>query len=561
MHALSIPAVRRADVAAQAWRERLVVCGLVVTGLVTLFVSLGSFRALGSHEVLAVVPAETMLRTGDWIVPDYGGIPRLKKPPLAYWLIAASGAIFGGLTEFTSRLPAAVSAALLALLVGRWAARWHGRPIGYAAALVQLTSVWVVMYGRKAEIDMALCLATTAATYLIADQPEGERGRRSFWRWAAVYLLLAAGWLCKFHYAAVMVLLPAFAHALIERRWGRLKSLLNPIGLSLLAAAVIVWPWLVAQRLPGAWDVWQRETLGRAMGELGHHRPIYYYLPKLAWMAVPWTPLAVVAAPESWRRAWSGRNPRERFLWVWIGVQLAVISLMPNKHTHYLMAMLPAVSLLAARGLWLTAAGFIDGRRRLSSRAANGWCAASVLGGSAVTLVVTLCWPGQWLSAVAFGSVFAVVGAIGFRRLAKGQVFEAAAATWFNLLACSLIALFWILPGRDPRAGLVDAAASLRRHAGPDATVCVYRMDRIGLIHYLGHPSFRRETEPGLLAAATPGRPLDVIGYTDYLDELAAHGELKWVRTWHRSGTRDFPEAADVSHVVFTPRMRNDESR
>jgi 4-amino-4-deoxy-L-arabinose transferase-like glycosyltransferase len=388
--------------------------------------------------------------------------------------------------------------------------------------------------------------------YLVADQPEDERGRLSFGRWAAVYLLLSVGWLCKFHYAAAMVLLPAVVHALTERRWRRLKCLLNPVGLALLLAAVTVWPWLVMQRLPGAWDVWQRETLGRAIGELGHHRPIYYYLPKLAWMALPWTPLAIIAAPASWRRAWSGRDSRERFLWLWIGTQLAAISLMPNKHTHYLMATLPAVSLLAARGRWLMVTRLVDGRWRLSSRAARGWCVACGLGGLAAALAVARRWPEQVVPAIVFGTVFAVVGSIGFLRLARGQVFEAAAATWVNLLACSVIAVFWILPGRDPRAGLVDAAASLRRAAGPDATVCVYRMDKIGLIHYLGGPSFRRETEPDLLAAAIPGMPLHVIGYTGYLDELADDGELKWVRTWPRSGTRDFPEAADVSHVVFT---------
>ena len=42
---------------------------------------------------------------------------------------------------------------LLAVLVGFWAGRWYGRTAGLGAALVQLTSAWVIIYARKAEVD------------------------------------------------------------------------------------------------------------------------------------------------------------------------------------------------------------------------------------------------------------------------------------------------------------------------------------------------------------------------------------------------------------------------
>ena len=36
-----------------------------------------------------------MLRSGDWIVPTQNGLPFFHKPPLFYWLTAASMQLFG----------------------------------------------------------------------------------------------------------------------------------------------------------------------------------------------------------------------------------------------------------------------------------------------------------------------------------------------------------------------------------------------------------------------------------------------------------------------------------
>jgi 4-amino-4-deoxy-L-arabinose transferase-like glycosyltransferase len=53
-----------------------------------------------------------------------------------------------------------------------WAKRWYGPRVGIAAVFVQLTSLWFMVFARKAEIDMLLCLFTTLALFLIADKPE-----------------------------------------------------------------------------------------------------------------------------------------------------------------------------------------------------------------------------------------------------------------------------------------------------------------------------------------------------------------------------------------------------
>ena len=62
-----------------------------------------------TQEVRVVETAREMLASGDWLLPRLNGELRLQKPPLAYWLTAASYRASGRVDEFTARLPAALA--------------------------------------------------------------------------------------------------------------------------------------------------------------------------------------------------------------------------------------------------------------------------------------------------------------------------------------------------------------------------------------------------------------------------------------------------------------------
>src|SRR5471030_1020796 len=87
----------------------------------------------------AEIPRE-MLATGDWITPRLDGVNYFEKPPLVYWVTAASEAIFGQ-NEWAVRAVPALFAALGVLLTYAVARRLHGRTAGLAAAAVLGTSV------------------------------------------------------------------------------------------------------------------------------------------------------------------------------------------------------------------------------------------------------------------------------------------------------------------------------------------------------------------------------------------------------------------------------------
>lgn len=513
--------------------------------LVLLFCRLGSGRTLGSHEAFAIVPAREMLASGDWVVPRYGGLPRLQKPPLAYWVVATSARLCGGLDEFSARLPAAVSALLLAALVGCWAGRWYGPRVGFAAAVVQATSVWSATYARKVEVDMLQCLLSTGAAFLIATQPESEPRGRAFLRWTGISALLSVAWLAKFHYAAAMILVPAVVWWGWTRRFRAVLQLLNPVGLAMLAAAAIVWPRLLVQRVPDAWDILRTETIGRAVGELSRD-PVWFYLPRLFALTLPWGPLALPAIRRSLSAIRETGDSREKFLWAWFGTGLAIVTASSTKHPQYLFAVLPVWSLLGGRGMVL-------GLEHLAARPPGRPLRSAALSGLAAVAGLCVAVPAclaKWphlappiyaMAGLLVGSVALLAGLVAARRLvAAGHVVAAAGIVGQIVLATS------ILPAQDHRAPGARFAREMRRMLGPETPCGAHAVGMDPVVYYLGDPVFRTESPRDVAARLARDGRLHLVVQESDVAELVPCGR---VRTLARCEIR--PDEARPKHPPF----------
>src|SRR3954471_15265504 len=75
---------------------------------------LGSLEIKG-EEGRRILPAVTMLDTGNYLVPQVGSEPYFRKPPLVNWLVAASFKLTGIRNEWTARLPSVFSVLIVAL--------------------------------------------------------------------------------------------------------------------------------------------------------------------------------------------------------------------------------------------------------------------------------------------------------------------------------------------------------------------------------------------------------------------------------------------------------------
>src|SRR3972149_917471 len=127
---------------------------LVVALSMPLFlVGINSIPFRDPDEGLYATIGKEMVESGDWVTPRFNGLRYLEKPPLYYWLTAATFALFG-FSEWGVRLWSAAGAmatALFAALLGREA---FGARVGTLAGLVCASSLGIFFYGRFAGVDM-----------------------------------------------------------------------------------------------------------------------------------------------------------------------------------------------------------------------------------------------------------------------------------------------------------------------------------------------------------------------------------------------------------------------
>jgi 4-amino-4-deoxy-L-arabinose transferase-like glycosyltransferase len=194
------------------------------------------------EAIYGVIARNLLSRPG--LTLYYAGQPWFEKPPLLFWLMAASSSLFG-LTEFALRLPSAlfgISAIALQYLAGRQLA---GRLAGVAAALFLLGVPQFVAYSRLAMMDVPLMTLGMMSFVLLL---YGERKR-----WATVLAGIPFGLAILTKSAAAFLFFPgllALALALHGFGFFRCREAILAAALALVIA------------LP--WHIWAALTYGRS---------------------------------------------------------------------------------------------------------------------------------------------------------------------------------------------------------------------------------------------------------------------------------------------------------
>lgn len=318
------------------------------------WIDISGARPLTGHESFVAQAAREMLATGDWIVPRIGGKPWLEKPPLPHWIVATTGALFGGVTEFTARLPSTLAGLLGVCLVASLAARWFGPTHGLLAGLIQATTVYTLTYARLAEADIYLwllvlgCLAIFANAQVTPSPPvRWYSGRLGF------YVLLGLTSLTKGPlFGAVLAVAPCIVYLAVCRRWDGWRWFLYWPGLLVCSLITVAWPLAILARYPGTTALWWTHTFARIGGNnVLNPEPLWHYFETAPWQLLPWTLVVPWGVVDSFRRARHGGVEANRFLWVWFLVPFVILSLVKAKHHHYLIYALPPFSFWAAEGL------------------------------------------------------------------------------------------------------------------------------------------------------------------------------------------------------------------
>jgi 4-amino-4-deoxy-L-arabinose transferase-like glycosyltransferase len=360
-----------------------------------LFVNLGAYPLYDADEGRNGEVGREMAATNDYVMPRIDGMPYLDKP-IVYFAAEAAAMEVLGPTELAARLPAYLFTLLTALIVYFFARRVWGEEEGLIAAIAFLSMPLTLAFARTVIFDSALTFFMTAATmafYFAVEtpliRPSGtfspqagrrgtnddthsstpspraseesgapallRRGHRSSTFWSAIaWASMALGVLTKGPVAIAVPLLIAIPYAIKRKRF---RALWSVAGLVLFVVIIAPWVWAVSQVVPDFLHyVLVTETAQRlATKALKRTGPPWYFIPYIAGGALPW----FIPAALGFRRIKDAT-----YVWLWILIPFLFFSISQSKRPQYILPVMPAIALAAAR-FWTT-----DERRVIAARIA-----------------------------------------------------------------------------------------------------------------------------------------------------------------------------------------------
>ncbi|MGO9258196.1 MAG: ArnT family glycosyltransferase, partial [Bryobacteraceae bacterium] len=211
--------------------------------------------------------ARNMLQSGDWVTARLDGVAYLEKPPLKYWMIAASFAVFG-VHDWAARIPIALSVVLLCWVTAQFAAWAFGRREGLYAGLVLATSVGLFLFTRVLIADAIVTLSITLALWSLMRATDEAEPRPGLWAmalWAAMGAgLLLKGLIGAVFPAGIGILYLFLTGQLFERKtWARLRPI---AGGALFLAIAAPWHVLATLRNPPYLDFTMHSERGAYHG-------------------------------------------------------------------------------------------------------------------------------------------------------------------------------------------------------------------------------------------------------------------------------------------------------
>jgi 4-amino-4-deoxy-L-arabinose transferase-like glycosyltransferase len=498
----------------------------------------------------AEIPRE-MVASGDAITPRIDGIKYFEKPPLGYWVVAASQRVLGE-GEAATRLPGALFALAGVLAVYGAGRRLFGRAAGLWSAVVLATSpLWFAM-GQIVSLDMPVSslLTLSLLAFLLATRASTTAARRG---WVLAFYVAAA--LATLTKGLIAIAFPALilgTWVLLTRRWRALLLALSPLGIAAYLLVGVPWHLLAARANPEfAWFYFVHEHFLRYTTTIhARYQPPWFFLPVLLFGLLPWTVLLPRALAGAWRASDEERDAT-RYLLLWAALVFLFFSASKSKLVPYILPVLPPLALLVGRTLARV-------QEELGARVARGargrWATLLALALVFAAAFVALPWVpsaaataallGGWTYAIAASLV--VLGVLPLLLLARGSD----AAPGLDGLAPVGAALGAVLfltvlaaatPALDDRMSTRALAARLRAELRPgDQVVCYrdyyqdlpfYLRRRVAIAGWRGELTYGSEHQaaPWLMDAAAlpalwsgPGRVF-VVGEERRVAEL--HGE------------------------------------
>jgi len=326
---------------------------LIAMILALAFAFLGSRGIWDPDEGRYTNVAVNMLDSGDWLNPRRSHeVGHWTKPPMTYWAIASSVALFGK-NPWAARLPIAVAYLLCTWLTGRIAHR-IAPGTGTSAAVIYATMLLPFGVSQLITSDYILAACETLAVWAYVEARWGP-GRSHHWM-ALMWVGLALAFLTK----GPPALLPLLVILISDRMLPGKRRVFHAAGIVLFLLLALPWYVAVILHNPGllAYFIGNEVVNRIATDAFGRHGQWYgwitIYVPTLVLGTLPWTPAlwrwarTLVASLRKQFRDAAQPDGAMLLLTLWVLVPLVAFILARSRLPTYILPLFVPLAVLAA---------------------------------------------------------------------------------------------------------------------------------------------------------------------------------------------------------------------
>lgn len=290
--------------------------------------------------------AQNMLLTGPTVFPTIFGVPYPDYPAASTFFIYLVSLAAGGVTKFTAVLPSAIAAALTLVIMYLTLAP-HSRKWAFCSILFAVFTLFFFTEARTLSLDQYTALVTAFCFYAVY-------ARETFKIKKLIYfipLALFFGFICR---GPIGFIIPAgvvFGFYLFS---GQFKRLTRFTIISLLLLIILCALLLACAYHVGGHEFLQRVIMMQVFGRFSptDNEPFLFYF-RYAWgdyaISFPFAFLVTLGyLPHFFKRIPHGHLKLIRHLVIWVLIILIGMSIPGGKKMRYVLAITPALSMIAA---------------------------------------------------------------------------------------------------------------------------------------------------------------------------------------------------------------------
>ncbi|HNW26167.1 MAG TPA: glycosyltransferase family 39 protein [Candidatus Gastranaerophilaceae bacterium] len=365
--------------------EMFAVLFLFFMCLLFLFFGLNFYPLIDVDETRYAVIAKNLIGSRDWnsLILNYE--PFLEKPPLYFWLVAASVKFFGGLSAFAIRFPMAILASFLTFFTYFFGKKVISRKFGIVSALVLLTSIFFLILSHVAILDIVVTVFVASALYCGALTNFCDAGSKKYY-WFYFYLFMGLGVLAKGILAFVLPLFIIFSYFLVTKN---LKEMFKPMhilpGIIVFLAIILPWHTIMYLEYGNTFvkEYFLLHHFARFIdsANIGRERPFLYFVPVFLLGFLPWTLVFIAAAVRGFNKladkfeslqgdikskilALTEVETNEQklllFAWLYFILGFLFFSFSSTKLPTYILPVFPAAALITGHFWWKNDEKFED---------------------------------------------------------------------------------------------------------------------------------------------------------------------------------------------------------